>query len=143
MAATLSMPDKPRVLLAARPDACAPFRAALYGYAEVVEADTMRAATTRLMGKGPFHLVCSTLFFDESRMFDLLPWVRAELPLVPFICARALPKDMPRISLEAVRIAADSLGAATFIDIPLLEEEAGSGSVSERLRKLLFSKLAK
>ena len=137
------MPEKPRVLLAARPDACVPFRAALYGYAEMTEAHTMRAATATLTSKGTFHLVCSTLFFDESRMFDLLRWVRTELPHLPFICARALPKDMPRISLEAVRIAADTLGAATFIDIPLLQGESSTETVSERLRKLLFSKLAR
>ena len=128
----------PRVLLAARPDACAPFRAAVYGYAEVVEAQTMGAALAKLKGASPIHLICSTLFFDESRMFDLLRWVRAELPHIPFICARALPKDIPQISLEAVRIAADSLGAAAFIDIPALAKEGGAASLSERLRRLLL-----
>ncbi|HEX2565836.1 MAG TPA: hypothetical protein VHN19_02410 [Burkholderiales bacterium] len=133
------MPDvKPRVLLAARPDACAPFRAAVYGYAEVLEAPTMGAAIAKLKSASPIHLICSTLFFDESRMFDLLRWVKAELPHIPFICARALPKDMPKISLEAARIAADSLGAAAFIDIPMLAKEGGTDTLSERLRRLLL-----
>ena len=123
------------MLLAARPVACAPFRAAIDGQADVLEADTLERAIAKLKTEAPIHLVCSTVFFDESRMFDLLRWVKVELPHIPFICSRARPKDMPRISLEAVRIAADSLGAATFIDIPSLEGE----KPIERLRQLLFS----
>ena len=135
------MPNaKPRVLLAARPAACAPFRAAINGHADVIEAETMTEAIAKLKSNAPIHLVCCTLFFDESRMFDLLRWVRAEVPHIPFICARALPKDMPRISLEAVRIAADTLGAATFIDVPSLEE---AGGADERLRELLLSRLGR
>ena len=136
------MPDlRPRVLLAARPAACAPFRAAINGDADILEAGTMSEAVARLKSDRAIHLVCSTLFFDESRMFDLLRWVRAERPHIPFVCARALTKDSPRISLEAVRIAAESLGAATFVDLPVLVEGHGEKRAREQLRRLLFSQL--
>ena len=140
MAQPLLKPDlRPRVLLAARPDACVPFRAAINGHAHVIEANTLDGAIAKLKSEAPIHLVCCTLFFDESRMFDLLRWVKAELPQIPFICARALHKDIPRISLEAVRIAADTLGAATFVDVPTLGDGDGAGKQRERLRRLLFS----
>jgi hypothetical protein len=40
-----------------------------------------------------------------------------------------------------VRIAADSLGAATFVDLPLLEDGHGAELARERLRRLLFSQI--
>ena len=132
---------KRRVLLAARPDARVPFRHAINGDAEVIEAETMAEAIAKLNGKVPVDLVCCTLFFDESRMFDLLRWVKSKFPHIPVICARALRKDIPRISLEAVRIATSTLGAATFIDIPSLEDADGSEKTNERLRRLLLSQM--
>src|SRR5262245_47051290 len=116
---------KPRVLVAARPIACGPVRHALGEDAEVVAAHTMDDAVAKLKGAEPFQLVICTVYFDESRMFDLLRWARQKCAHVPFVCARIFPKDITRITIEAVSIAATSLGAATFIDVPAIAAEHG------------------
>jgi hypothetical protein len=132
------MAPKPRVLLAARPAAREPFRKALGMDAEFVEVDTLDAAVSELTCRQPFALVCCTVYFDESRMFDLLRWIKAQCSHIPVICARALPKDITRISMEAVSIAAHTLGAAEFVDLPTLAAEHGDSGASDRLRSILL-----
>ena|SRR5579871_2958369 len=133
--------NKPRVLLAAREIACAPFRESLRDDVEFVEAGTLSEAVSRLEAPEAIDLICCTVYFDESRMFDLLRWARVQRADIPFICARALPKDIARISIEAVRIAADNLGATAFVDVPALVAEHGEAQASEKLRGLLLAQL--
>ena len=132
---------KPLVLLAARPVARAPFREALGTDAEIVEVETLEEAVKLLKKKDEPKLVCCTVYFDESRMFDLLRWIRAERAHIPVVCARAMPKDITKISMEAVRIASDVLGATTFVDVPALTEKYGADAAMSTLRKLLLSLL--
>jgi hypothetical protein len=131
-------PRKPRVLLAAREQACEPFRRALGDDAEVVEAHTMDSAVAQLQGSSPPEVVCCTVYFDESRMFDLLRWVRSQCAHIPVVCARALPKDIAKVSIEAVRIAVHALGGATFVDLPALEAEHGNAEATARLRLIIL-----
>ena len=137
-----SSAGKPRVLLAARPIACVPLREALAGDAELVEAHTLEAAVAELERAEPIRLVVCTVYFDESRMFDLLKWARARCAHIPFVCTRALPKDLPRISIEAIRIAADSLGAALFVDVPELARLHGPVEAAAHLRRALLGQIA-
>jgi hypothetical protein len=92
--------QRPVVLVAARTSAGAVFRRALAGHTEILEARTMNSAIRTLESTRSPDLVCSTIYFDESRMFDLLRWVRAERPHIPFICARALTKDLAKITID-------------------------------------------
>jgi hypothetical protein len=133
---------KPRVLVAARPQACGPVHEALGSDADMVDAHTMDAALAQLEGARPIELVVCTVYFDDSRMFDLLRWARTRYAHIPFVCARIFPKDITRISIEGVSIAATSLGAATFIDVPALAAEHGELEASRRLRDVLLSQLA-
>jgi hypothetical protein len=128
----------PQVLLAARAIACGPFRLALAGHAELVEIETLAESVSYLTHQQPPALICCTILFDESRMFDLLRWVKTQRPDVPFVCARALQKDMPKITTEAVRIASVSLGAA-FIDVPELARQHGDAATPEKLRAALLA----
>jgi len=130
------------VLLATRSKARELFLTALHDDVEVIEAETFEAAVASLKANS-LHLICCTVRFDESRMFDLLRWVRAECAHIPVVCARALPKDLSRVSIEAVRIAAESLGAATFIDVPALAERHGQEGARRRLRRALLEELAR
>jgi CheY-like chemotaxis protein len=133
---------KPRVLLAARPSAREPFRTALGDDAEVVEAETLEQAVAHLKKKNEPKLVCCTVYFDESRMFDLLRWVRAERAHIPVVCARAMPKDITKVSMEAVKIAVDALGASSFVDVPTLAAEHGPEAANRTLRALLLNQLS-
>ncbi len=132
------------MLIAARLVAREPFRKALSGHADLLEVETLEAAIEELQRSQPAALVCSTLQFDESRMFDLLRWVREHYPEIPFVCARALSKDNPRfaITIEAVEIACKTLGATAFVDIPALATDLGEGRAIERLQETLLAALA-
>jgi hypothetical protein len=134
-------PAKPCVLLAARPVACAAVRQALGDDAEIVDAHTMDAALEHLQGSAKISLVVCTVYFDDSRMFDLLRWARAQCAHIPFVCARIFPKDITRISIEGVSIAVTSLGAAGFIDVPALEAEHGHAEAAQRLRDTLLRQI--
>jgi hypothetical protein len=134
---------KPRVLLAARPGAREPFRQALGSDVEVVEAETLEQAVAELSAEEPPNLVCCTVYFDDSRMFDLVQCVRERFSHIPIVCARALPKDLAKISMQALRIASDAMGAAAFVDLPTLAERYGDAGARAQLRVLLLGQLAR
>lgn len=129
------------MLLAARAVAAGPFRAAIGSSAEVIEVSTMATALAALREKPPVDLICCTLYFDDSRMFDLLAWVRNERPDIPFVCGRALAKDLSQSAVETARIAAENRGAATFVDYPSLVQDLGEAPAQRRLRNLLLGDL--
>jgi DNA-binding NarL/FixJ family response regulator len=133
---------RPLVLLAARPVAREPFRAALGSDADIVEVDTLEQAVEHLKREHAPALVCCTVYFDDSRMFDLLRWMRAERAHIPVICARAVPKDITKVSMEAVKIAVNALGARSFIDVALLAEKHGMEAARAALRLLLLDHLS-
>ena len=137
----MATPARPRVLVAARPIAFALVRAALGEDVEIVDAHTMDDAVKQLKRPEPIRLVICTVYFDDSRMFDLLRWARSKYAHIPFVCARIFPKDITRISIEAVSIAAESLGAAGFIDVPALAAEHGDAEATQRLRDVLLAQL--
>jgi len=102
-----------------------------------VEVETLEEALKQLNNKDEPRIVCCTVYFDESRMFDLLRWIRAERAHIPVICARAVPKDITKVSMEAVKIAADALGATSFIDVAAIMEMHGPDAAIRKLRELL------
>jgi hypothetical protein len=69
------------------------------------------------------------VYFDRSRMFDLLQYADGRLP---FICARLLPFETPVISVQALRIACESLGAV-FLDLPSLKQRYGADGADAQL----------
>jgi hypothetical protein len=131
---------KPRILLAARKIARQPFITALEDDASIVGVETLDDAVTTLKRDPDIDVVCCTIYFDESRMFDLLRWVRVNCEGTPVVCARALPKDLPNISLEAVSIATRSLGAA-FIDFPALVRQSGTEAACLALRSTVLGQV--
>src|SRR6185312_6500154 len=82
-----------------------------------------------------------TLYFDDSRMFDLLDWVRAQRPELPFVCGRALAKDLTRSAVETARVAAETRGATRFVDYPDMLESLGELKARERLRRILLGEI--
>jgi hypothetical protein len=85
-------------------------------------------------------MVMCGAYFDESRMFDLLRWVREKRPSVGFVCCRILPTEIPKVSVEALRIACASLGAE-FIDLPLLERQYGLDGVESEFRSRVLASM--
>ena len=135
------MGRKPRVLLAVRKVAREPFFEALADEVSFLEAETLEEAVSTLENDPDIDAVCCTIYFDESRMFDLVRWVRSNRDEIRVVCARALPKDLPTVSLQAVDIATASLGAA-FVDFPELVRKLGAQAASQALRSAVLGAAA-
>ena len=117
------MARKPRILTAVRPQGGVAVRRALGEYAEVTPVYTYDHAVAALRGKSDFDLVLCGVFFDETRAFDLLRFVRQDFPALPFVACRIGDRDVAPVMAEAMGIAAKSMGATGFIDMPLLHAD--------------------
>jgi DNA-binding NtrC family response regulator len=120
------METRRKVLAAMRQEGVVAVERALGRYVEVVPAHTFEIAVKRLESAGDIRLVLCGMYFAETRMFDLLRFVKEKCPGVPIVCCRIGQSEVPKVTLEAVGIAAKSMGAADFVDIPLLRPDAAA-----------------
>jgi hypothetical protein len=95
-------------------------------YVELVPVYTFDEAVKRLRAAADIELILCGIYFAQTRMFDLLRVAKAEFPSVPFVACRIGETEIPQVTLEAVAIASRSLGAATFLNIPLLRPDDGA-----------------
>jgi hypothetical protein len=112
--------NKHKVLAALRPEAIVALQRALGEYATILPVYTFEDAVTVLRGGVEIDVVLCGIYFGQTRMFDLLRLARQEFPHLPFLCCRIGDTEIPQVTLEAVSIAAQSMGAAGFINLPLL-----------------------
>ena len=112
-----------KILAAMRAEGAVAVERALSRYVQVVPAYTFEEAVKRLRGPGAINLVLCGLYFEETRMFDLLRFVHDQFPGIPVVCCRIGQSEVPEVTLEAVGIAAKSMGAKEFIDVPLLRSD--------------------
>lgn len=78
------------------------------------------AKAEEMLRNRPFDLIVCTVFFDESRMFDLLRLARStpEWQRIPFVCARLRRHVLEAsVAREAMAFACKSLGAVAFVDV--------------------------
>jgi hypothetical protein len=122
------MPATAQVLAAIQPSALLTLRRAIGRHVGLVPCHTFDEAKARL-ARGGIDLVLCGLYFDESRMLDLLHHVRGTLP---FLSCRLLSLDRPTVSLEALRLACENLGAV-FLDLPALRQQHGAEGAEARL----------
>jgi DNA-binding NtrC family response regulator len=132
---------KPHILVAARPLAFD----ILHGYLDdsmgLVTAETLDQALRRLEERHDIDLVITTVNFDESRMFDLLRLVTAKYRGIPVVCCRAFDVDASRISVEALRIASEALGAAQFVDLPSMGKRVGKKRLAGEFKAVVLKHL--
>jgi hypothetical protein len=112
--------SKHKVLAALRPEAIVAVERALGEYAAILPAYTLDDALTLLRSRAEVDLILCGIYFGQTRMFDLLRVARQEFPQLPFVCCRIGDTEIPQVTVEAVGIAAQSMGAAGFINLPLL-----------------------
>ena len=110
-----AVPMKKTVLVADHADAR--LTAILSAY-ELVYVRTLDEAKATLTGRN-FDLVVIGVHFDESRMFDLLRYVRWQERhrATPVVCVLTLDFTRQAIATEGVEIAAKALGDATSLEI--------------------------
>ena len=126
------MSRKPRVLLAARKVARQPFVDALGADASFLEAETLEDAVSTLKNDPDIDAVCCTIYFDESRMFDLLHEVRSgsRNGAVPIVCYRLRPLAFMALSTQVIEVTVKALGAHAFADLASHAEEDGNAALA-------------
>ena len=110
-------------------------------YVDVVSVRTVEDALQRLHEDQSIALVLCGVYFNGSRMFELMGHVKQINPQLPFIACRILPLEMPRVSIEALTIALQSLGAR-YVDVPLLEEKYGPEQAEAEFRSVVLSRIS-
>jgi|SRR5688572_12174020 DNA-binding NtrC family response regulator len=116
------METRRKILAAMRQEGAVAVERALGRYVEVVPAYTFEDAVRRLQSH-EISLVLCGIYFDQTRMFDLLRFVKGKHPGLRFVCCRIGQSEVPEVTLEAVGIAAKSMGAEEFVDMPLLRPD--------------------
>jgi len=134
------MPNKPHVLAAFTHNLIPFLEKTLGSYVDVVSAHTVEEALKRLEDDPQIVLVLCGVFFNGSRMFELMRDVRKMNPKMPFIACRILRLDLPRVSIEALTIALETLGAR-YVDVPQLEELYGQDQAQSEFRSAVLSKI--
>jgi hypothetical protein len=134
------MANKPHVLAAFTHHIIPYLERALGSYVDVVSVHTVEEALKRLEDDRLIVLVLCGVFFNGSRMFELMREVRTIHPQLPFIGCRILPLELPRVSIEALTIALETLGAR-YVDVPRLEELYGSDQAQSEFRAAVLSKI--
>src|SRR5690349_18480245 len=76
------------------------------------------------------------------RMYDLLDYSRRERTDVPFLCVRIQDEEVPRLSKRAIAMAAESAGAAAFIDFADLLAKRGVSAAEQHLETEVLTRLA-
>lgn len=72
--------------------------------------------------KQSFDVIAAASSFDESRMFDLLRYCKAQATVhaIPFVAMRIAGIAMDDTTHQAIHIAAQALGAEGYIDLQRL-----------------------
>ena len=112
--------EKQKVLAALRPEAVVSVERALGQYVEVVPVHSFEEATRVLAVTVDFDLVLCGIYFGQTRMFDFMRLLREQHAHLPFIACRVGDTEIPQVTLEAIGIAATTIGAAAFVNFPLL-----------------------
>ena len=94
----------------------ASYSAAFSGW-EVSFVRTERAART-LLAAAPHDLIAVGVYFDDSRMFDLVRALRADRKYanVPIVCVRGSTGFMT-VSTDTLKTTVKALGADVFLDL--------------------------
>jgi hypothetical protein len=128
-------------VVASRPNVAAALRGALGNSVRITSVSTLGDAVKHLQAQSDVAMIVCSVYFDESQMFDLMRVVRAEYPGIPFVCCRFLESDLAHISVDALAIAAKTLGAAAFVDMAGLVAEFGRGAANQHFQSQVFAHL--
>jgi hypothetical protein len=125
-----------RILVADVPQMDARYSAALAGW-EIAFARTMSEARQALGGR--HDLVAIGVYFDDSRMFDLVRVLRGdELHAgVPIVCVRGRP-GFTAVTGRTLELTLKALTADEFIDLVHFgDDEAGNAALRAAVERLL------
>ena len=132
----------PRILIAAAPPAAKRLQAILSGYSMTV-ARTVQEAQAALAAER-FTLAILGVYFDESRMFDVMSYARVGTLNrdVPIVCVRGILGNISPITLRMLEQTVNALSGCEFLDLVTIpDSDAGNALVLRRLTRHLGSAL--
>lgn len=132
----------PRILIAAAPPAAKRLQAILTGYSMTV-VHTVQEAQGALAAER-FTLAILGVYFDESRMFEVMSYVRVggRNRDVPIVCVRGIPGNISPITLRMLEQTVNALSGCEFLDLSAIpDDDAGNALVLRRLARHLGSAL--
>ena len=127
-----------KILVADVPQMDERYSAAFTGW-EVAFARTL-AQAHQALDAGSCAVVVTGVYFDDSRMFDLLRHLQASGQDLgcAVICMRSQHFVSPAITIEGLEIAAKALGCNVFLDLTWYADDAtGNGAIRSLLEALL------
>src|SRR5260370_19122742 len=120
-----AMRQKQAVLAAVSLSALVGVHRAMDEHVRLIPIHTVVEAVGLLQTNADIAMIICTVYFDESRMFDLLRFAREKFPAIPFVCCRLTEASLSQRSTQHVTVAAETLGADLFIDMPQLASGSG------------------
>jgi CheY-like chemotaxis protein len=134
----LGTKHKKRVLVAVRPRAATTLDNALASDFVLTFCHSL-AEAQNLLANASFDLILCGANFDESRMFELLNFIKSNsaTKAIPFVCIKVFEGILHDGSYESVKKACALLKAAAFIDLACWSGELGKEKMAERLRNAL------
>jgi response regulator of citrate/malate metabolism len=127
-----------RILVADVPQMDARYSAALEGW-ELAHVRTVSQACAALDG-AHYDLVAIGVYFDDSRMFDMVRVIRSDdvHGEVPIVCARGHP-GFTAVTGRTLELTLKALAADEFVDLLHYgEDEAGNAALRAAVQRLLF-----
>lgn len=117
-------PPPTRILVAVAPDTLPRIKRVLRGHDLVVAKDT--AAAEQALQQEKFGLIVLGVNFDESRMFELLAYVRAQErhKVAPVMCVLGKGGRASEMAVEAIDRAAKAMLANAFLWLEKFPEDA-------------------
>lgn len=124
--------DKPIMLACTRRASFAGLYVPLFASRfSLLHAETLEAALQMLKeSHREIDIVAVGVYFNESRMFDLLRACRDKYPDLPVIIVRRPSTVLSEVAMRAVHIASEALGAAAFLDLEKTIAQHGEAMLS-------------
>lgn len=149
------MIERKKILVAAGPSGQYRALKALAGEYALQFASTLREAKELLResetGHGSsFSTLIGDVFFDDSRMFELLQYVRTvdHYDKVPFLAMQSALSDLGGVSSapvlsDSTRASAELLGACAFLELQDLPEEKANKILLETVERSFYKTVEK
>lgn len=135
--------QRSKLLIATRPRGVESMTRALSSEFDLVFCQSMAEAQD-LLEHERFDLIGSGTNFDDSRMFDLLRYVKAQSSTksTPFVCIKVRHGILPPEAYETIAKAVILCGAAAFIDYGKWVNELGEEDATQELCRTLHQIIA-
>ena len=126
-----AFPMKKTILLADHSDARLSAILADYDLAFVHTIDEAKA----VLAVRTFDLITISVHFDESRMFDLLRYVRWQERhrATPVVCVQTADFTRHAIAAEGVEIAVKALGGTAYLDLKSIGNDEARRAIDDLL----------